>query len=50
MKFLRQQEYDWQKRAELALLKGEEGLAREALKRKQGYAKNAESLQKQLDV
>lgn len=33
--FLRQQEADWNKRAELALLKGEEGLAREALKRKQ---------------
>ncbi|XP_071693108.1 membrane-associated protein VIPP1, chloroplastic-like [Rutidosis leptorrhynchoides] len=40
---------DWYKRAQLALGKGEEDLAREALKRRKSYADNAASLKSQLD-
>ncbi len=39
----------WQQRAQLALSKGEEGLAREALVRKKTYAETATSLKTQLD-
>uniref|UniRef100_A0A7N0TBA3 Uncharacterized protein n=3 Tax=Kalanchoe fedtschenkoi TaxID=63787 RepID=A0A7N0TBA3_KALFE len=40
---------DWYKRAQLALGKGEEELAREALKRRKSYADNAAALKAQLD-
>ncbi|KAJ0680173.1 hypothetical protein HanPI659440_Chr16g0621351 [Helianthus annuus] len=40
---------DWYKRAQLALSKGEEDLAREALKRRKSYADNAASLKTQLE-
>ncbi|KAL5703970.1 Membrane-associated protein vipp1 [Ranunculus cassubicifolius] len=40
---------DWYRRAQLALEKGEEDLAREALKRRKSYADNASSLKTQLD-
>lgn len=40
---------DWYRRAQLALGKGEEDLAREALKRRKSYADNASSLKAQLD-
>ncbi|KAL9263113.1 Membrane-associated protein VIPP1, chloroplastic-like protein [Drosera capensis] len=40
---------DWYKRAQLALGKGDEDLAREALKRRKSYADNASALKTQLD-
>ncbi|EEF32085.1 Membrane-associated 30 kDa protein, chloroplast precursor, putative [Ricinus communis] len=40
---------DWYRKAQLALQKGEEDLAREALKRRKSYADNAKSLKSQLD-
>ncbi|KAF8664005.1 hypothetical protein HU200_055021 [Digitaria exilis] len=40
---------DWYRRAQLALQKGDEDLAREALKRRKSYADNASSLRAQLD-
>ncbi|PWA34704.1 membrane-associated 30 kDa protein [Artemisia annua] len=40
---------DWYKRAQLALSKGDENLAREALKRRKTYADDAASLRSQLD-
>lgn len=40
---------DWYRRAQLALQKGDEDLAREALKRRKSYADNASSLRSQLD-
>ncbi|XP_010528648.1 PREDICTED: membrane-associated protein VIPP1, chloroplastic [Tarenaya hassleriana] len=40
---------DWYKRAQLALAKGDEDLAREALKRRKSYADNASALKAQLD-
>ncbi|PIA29653.1 hypothetical protein AQUCO_05800041v1 [Aquilegia coerulea] len=40
---------DWYRRAQLALEKGDENLAREALKRRKSYADNASSLKTQLD-
>ncbi|KAL5990881.1 Membrane-associated 30 kDa protein, chloroplastic [Asimina triloba] len=40
---------DWYRRAQLALGKGEEDLAREALKRRKAYADNASALKNQLD-
>lgn len=40
---------DWYKRAQLALGKGDEDLAREALKRRKSYADNANALKAQLD-
>ena len=40
----------WQQRAQLALSKGEEGLAREALVRKKTYADTAATLKPQLDT
>ncbi|KAL6225479.1 hypothetical protein ACLB2K_004329 [Fragaria x ananassa] len=40
---------DWYQRAQLALQKGEEDLAREALKRRKSFADNAKSLKTQLD-
>lgn len=40
----------WQQRAQLALSKGEEGLAREALVRKKTYADTAATLKTQLDA
>ncbi|EOY04733.1 PREDICTED: membrane-associated 30 kDa protein, chloroplastic [Theobroma cacao] len=40
---------DWYRKAQLALKKGEEDLAREALKRRKSYADNANSLKAQLD-
>lgn len=40
---------DWYQRAQLALGKGEEDLAREALKRRKSYADNASALKAQLD-
>ncbi|KAF8642772.1 hypothetical protein HU200_054174 [Digitaria exilis] len=40
---------DWYRRAQLALQKGDEDLAREALKRRKSYADNASSLKAQLD-
>ncbi|XP_052200549.1 probable membrane-associated 30 kDa protein, chloroplastic [Diospyros lotus] len=40
---------DWYKRAQLALGKGDEDLAREALKRRKAYADNANALKAQLD-
>jgi phage shock protein A len=39
----------WQQRAQLALTKGEEGLAREALTRKKTFAETAATLKAQLD-
>jgi phage shock protein A len=39
----------WQQRAQLALQKGDENLAREALQRKKGYAETAAMLKQQLD-
>ncbi len=39
----------WQQRAQLALQKGDETLARQALERKKGYADTANSLKVQLD-
>ncbi|KAL0403378.1 UNVERIFIED_CONTAM: Membrane-associated protein, chloroplastic [Sesamum radiatum] len=40
---------DWYRRAQLALGKGDEELAREALKRRKSYADNANALKAQLD-
>ncbi|KAI3939900.1 hypothetical protein MKW98_029676 [Papaver atlanticum] len=40
---------DWYRRAQLSLEKGDEDLAREALKRRKSYADNATSLKAQLD-
>ncbi|KAM0940665.1 hypothetical protein DsansV1_C18g0152651 [Dioscorea sansibarensis] len=40
---------DWYRRAQFALGKGDEDLAREALKRRKSYADNAASLKSQLD-
>ncbi|GLT34917.1 hypothetical protein SLA2020_094050 [Shorea laevis] len=40
---------DWFRRAQLALQRGEEELAREALKRRKSYADNANQLKAQLD-
>ncbi|XP_073130676.1 membrane-associated protein VIPP1, chloroplastic-like [Henckelia pumila] len=40
---------DWYRRAQLALGKGDEDLAREALKRRKSYADNATALKTQLD-
>ncbi|KAI3843026.1 hypothetical protein MKW92_009426 [Papaver armeniacum] len=40
---------DWYRRAQLALEKGDEDLAREALKRRKSYADNATSLKAELD-
>ncbi|KAH9610600.1 hypothetical protein KSS87_009845 [Heliosperma pusillum] len=40
---------DWYKRAQLALSKGDEDLAREALKRRKSYADSASALRAQLD-
>eukprot|EP00250_Pteridium_aquilinum_P005160 c15298_g1_i1 orf=265-1371(-) len=40
---------DWYARAKLALQKGEENLAREALKRRKDYEDNAQALKTQLD-
>ncbi|XP_021906813.1 membrane-associated 30 kDa protein, chloroplastic [Carica papaya] len=40
---------EWYRKAQLALEKGEEDLAREALKRRKSYADNANSLKAQLD-
>ncbi|KAK9200781.1 hypothetical protein WN944_015980 [Citrus x changshan-huyou] len=40
---------DWYRKAQLALQKGEEDLAREALKRRKSYADNANALKAQLD-
>lgn len=40
---------DWYRRAQLALQKGDEELAREALKRRKSYADNATALKMQLD-
>ncbi|KAL7254719.1 hypothetical protein ACSBR1_008964 [Camellia fascicularis] len=40
---------EWYKRAQLALGKGDEDLAREALKRRKSYADNANTLKAQLD-
>ncbi|KAK8466544.1 hypothetical protein PHAVU_008G099200 [Phaseolus vulgaris] len=40
---------EWYRKAQLALQKGEEDLAREALKRRKSYADNASSLKSQLD-
>ncbi|KAJ0034973.1 hypothetical protein Pint_26013 [Pistacia integerrima] len=40
---------DWYRKAQLALQKGEEDLAREALKRRKSYADNASALKAQLD-
>ncbi|GLT91590.1 hypothetical protein SLE2022_094700 [Rubroshorea leprosula] len=40
---------DWYRRAQLALQRGEEDLAREALKRRKSYADNANQLKAQLD-
>lgn len=41
---------DWYKRAQLALSKGEEGLAKEALTRRQQQTETAEGLQIQIDM
>merc|ERR1719221_1507064 len=41
---------DWYKRAQLALQKGEEGLAKEALSRRQQQVETAEGLQVQIDM
>ncbi|KAL5576237.1 hypothetical protein UlMin_017936 [Ulmus minor] len=40
---------DWYRKAQFALQKGDEDLAREALKRRKSYADNANSLKAQLD-
>ncbi|MBA0628597.1 hypothetical protein Godav_023301 [Gossypium davidsonii] len=40
---------DWYRKAQLALQKGQEDLAREALKRRKSFADNANSLKAQLD-
>ncbi|XP_008800318.1 probable membrane-associated 30 kDa protein, chloroplastic [Phoenix dactylifera] len=48
-KAAQQQSDDWYRRAQLALAKGDEDLAREALKRRKSYADNASSLKAQLD-
>ncbi|XP_057435800.1 probable membrane-associated 30 kDa protein, chloroplastic [Lotus japonicus] len=40
---------DWYRRAQLALQKGDENLAREALKRRKSYADNATALKMQLE-
>ncbi|XVF65737.1 hypothetical protein PTKIN_Ptkin09bG0273900 [Pterospermum kingtungense] len=40
---------DWYRKAQLALQKGEEDLAREALKRRKSFADNASSMKAQLD-
>ncbi|XP_020599392.1 probable membrane-associated 30 kDa protein, chloroplastic [Phalaenopsis equestris] len=40
---------DWYRRAQLALEKGDENLAREALKRRKSYADNANSMKAQLE-
>ncbi|KAI4334622.1 hypothetical protein L6164_019287 [Bauhinia variegata] len=40
---------EWYRKAQIALQKGEEDLAREALKRRKSYADNASSLKAQLD-
>ncbi|XP_062173959.1 membrane-associated 30 kDa protein, chloroplastic [Alnus glutinosa] len=40
---------DWYRKAQFALQKGEEDLAREALKRRKSYADNANALKAQLD-
>ncbi|XBI99262.1 hypothetical protein VPH35_019369 [Triticum aestivum] len=45
----KQADADWYRRAQLALQKGDEELAREALKRRKSYADNASSLKTQLD-
>jgi len=39
---------EWYRRAELALGKGDEELAREALKRRKSYQENADSMKAQL--
>lgn len=44
-----QEANNWQNRAQLALTKGDENLAREALQRKKGYADTAATLKQQLD-
>jgi len=41
---------DWYKRAQLAMEKGDEDLAREALTRRKSYAENAESMKANLDA
>ena len=41
---------DWYKRAQLAMEKGDEDLAREALTRRKSYAENAESMKTNLDA
>lgn len=41
---------DWYKRASLAMEKGDEDLAREALTRRKSYAENAESMKANLDA
>uniref|UniRef100_M8BQK2 Membrane-associated 30 kDa protein, chloroplastic n=1 Tax=Aegilops tauschii TaxID=37682 RepID=M8BQK2_AEGTA len=48
-KAAQQADADWYRRAQLALQKGDEELAREALKRRKSYADNASSLKTQLD-
>ena len=41
---------DWYKRAQLALEKGDEALAREALKRRQAFTETTESVGSQMDI
>ncbi|KAA8533402.1 hypothetical protein F0562_031164 [Nyssa sinensis] len=48
-KVAQQASEDWYRRAQLALEKGDEDLAREALKRRKSYADNANALKAQLD-
>ncbi|KAK0608786.1 hypothetical protein LWI29_035996 [Acer saccharum] len=48
-KAAQQSSEDWYRKAQLALQKGEEDLAREALKRRKSYADNASALKTQLD-
>ncbi|KAL5781222.1 hypothetical protein ACOSP7_006251 [Xanthoceras sorbifolium] len=48
-KAAQQSSEDWYRKAQLALQKGEEDLAREALKRRKSYADNANALKAQLD-
>lgn len=48
-KAAQQSSEDWYRRAQLALAKGDEELAREALKRRKSYDDNANSLKAQLD-